>query len=86
MTSIAARHRARRPFKGLARSTQAPAPLAGSPATANRRVLDAQHRLGELVLAHLGQRVQVAPDELASVVRALLSRLDVSLSALMHEG
>jgi len=63
------------------------APVLGvSPATANRRVLDAQHRLGELVLAHLGERVQVAPDELASVVRALLSRLDVSLSALMQEG
>lgn len=63
------------------------APVLGvSPATANRRVLDAQARLGELVLAHLGERVQVAPDELASVVRALLSRLDVSLSALMREG
>jgi RNA polymerase sigma-70 factor (ECF subfamily) len=62
------------------------APVLGvSPATAGRRLLDAQHRLGELVFARLGERVQAAPDELASVVRALLSRLDISLSALVHE-
>jgi predicted RNA polymerase sigma factor len=63
------------------------APVFGvSPATANRRVLDAQHRPGELVLVRLGARVQADPDELASVVRGLLSRLDVSLSTLVREG
>jgi RNA polymerase sigma-70 factor (ECF subfamily) len=60
------------------------APLLGvSPATAGRRLLDAQDQLGQLVLAQLGKRVEAKPDELASVVRALLSRLDISISTLL---
>jgi RNA polymerase sigma-70 factor (ECF subfamily) len=59
-------------------------PILGvSPATAGRRLLAAQARLGERVLAELAARVETPPVELASVVRALLSRLDVSLSVLI---
>lgn len=60
------------------------APLLGvSSATAGRRLQDAQEQLGKHVLAQLGKRVEARPDELESVVRALLSRLDVSISTLL---
>lgn len=59
-------------------------PILGvSSATAGRRLLAAQTRLGELVLAELAKRVEATPVELESVVRALLSRLEVSLSLLL---
>jgi RNA polymerase sigma-70 factor (ECF subfamily) len=60
------------------------APILGvSTATAGRRVLAAQTRLGELALHELGERSGASPSELRSVVRTLLSRLDVSLSVLL---
>jgi RNA polymerase sigma-70 factor, ECF subfamily len=55
-----------------------------SVATAGRRLLSAQHRLGELVLAQLSVAVAVPAAELESVVRALLSRLEVSMSVLLE--
>jgi RNA polymerase sigma-70 factor (ECF subfamily) len=59
-------------------------PILGvSSATVGRRLLAAQARLGERVLTELAARVDASADELESVVRALLSRLDVSLSMLV---
>jgi RNA polymerase sigma-70 factor (ECF subfamily) len=60
------------------------APVIGvSPATAARRLVDVQERLGERVLAQLAAATAKPADELASVVRALLSRLEVSLTRLL---
>jgi RNA polymerase sigma-70 factor, ECF subfamily len=58
-------------------------PILGvSHATAARRIRTSQERLGELVLTRLGELVNARPDELESVVRAMISRLDVSLTSL----
>jgi RNA polymerase sigma-70 factor, ECF subfamily len=54
-----------------------------SAATAGRKLLAAQRRLGELVLAKLADAVAIPAPELASVVRALISRLEVSMSVLL---
>jgi RNA polymerase sigma-70 factor (ECF subfamily) len=56
--------------------------VGGSPATAGRRLLAAQRRLGEAVLAELSASMATPVGELASIVRTLLSRLEVSLTAL----
>ena len=62
------------------------APILGvSSATAGRRLLAAQRELADAVLAALAVEVAAPVDELASAVRALVSRLDVSLSALTAE-
>jgi RNA polymerase sigma-70 factor (ECF subfamily) len=62
------------------------APLLGvSAATAGRRITAAQHALAGQLLSALAAAVGAAPDEVASAVRALLSRLDVSLSALVGD-
>jgi RNA polymerase sigma-70 factor (ECF subfamily) len=53
-----------------------------SSATAGRRLLSAQTKLGELVLAELAVAVAVPRADLESAVRAIVSRLDVSLSAM----
>lgn len=60
------------------------APLLGvSSATAGRRLLAAQQRLGEVVLAQLSATLDAPVADLASAVRVLVSRLEVSLSALL---
>ncbi len=59
------------------------APILGvSHATAARRVVAAQTRLGDLALGRLGDISGTSPSELRSVVRTILSRLDISLGAL----
>lgn len=59
------------------------APILGvSTATAGRRLLAAQHRLSEAVLAELAAAIDTPVAELESAVRAIVSRLDVSLSAM----
>jgi len=54
-----------------------------SVATAGRRILAAQHRFGQQVITQLSAAVEVPATEIASVVRALLSRLEVSMSVLL---
>lgn len=59
------------------------APILGtSPATAGRRLLAAQQKLGDAVLALLANEVGATPAELESAVRAIVSRLELSLSAM----
>jgi RNA polymerase sigma-70 factor (ECF subfamily) len=53
-----------------------------SRAAIGRRLLAAQHRLADLVLAELARDTQRPVQALKSVVRVLLSKLQVSLSAL----
>src|SRR5262249_6941612 len=61
------------------------APVLGvSPATAGRRLLAAQHRLAEAVVSQLARETDHPVEDLESVVRALVSRLEVSLSALIQ--
>jgi RNA polymerase sigma-70 factor, ECF subfamily len=60
-------------------------PILGvSSATAGRRLQAAQRRLGDRVLAELAQATDQPAEELESVVRALMSKLEVSLSALLQ--
>ena len=60
-------------------------PILGvSSATAGRRLLAAQQHLGDLVIAELAERTDQPASELESVVRALMSKLEVSLSALIE--
>jgi len=54
-----------------------------SVATAGRRILAAQQRLGEQVIHELSAAVAIPAPELESVVRALISRLEVSMSVLL---
>ena len=60
-------------------------PILGvSSATAGRRLIAAQQHLGDLVIAELAERTDQPASELESVVRALMSKLEVSLSALIE--
>jgi RNA polymerase sigma-70 factor (ECF subfamily) len=62
------------------------APVLGtSRATAGRRLLAARDHLGSLCLDLLVDRTDTTPAELRSVLRALISRLDVSLRGVMLE-
>lgn len=61
------------------------APILGvSSATAGRRLLAAQQHLGDLVISELAEHTDQPAAELESVVRALMSKLEVSLSALLQ--
>jgi len=60
-------------------------PILGvSSATAGRRLQAAQRLLGDRVLAELAHQTDQPAEDLESVVRALMSKLEVSLSALLH--
>jgi RNA polymerase sigma-70 factor (ECF subfamily) len=60
------------------------APILGvSVATAGRRILAAQHRLGALVIDQLAAAAAIPNTDVASVVRALISRLEISMSVLL---
>lgn len=64
-------------------TVRALAPVLGvSSATAGRRLLAAQQRLGQMVLEELSAALDTPVGDLESAVRAIVSRLDVSLSAL----
>ena len=56
-----------------------------SRATAGRMMLAARNRLLEGTLAVMRERLRVGPEELASLLGALRSKLDVSLHALLRE-
>jgi RNA polymerase sigma-70 factor len=53
--------------------------LATSRATAGRRLVAARDRLAAATLAALGERIGAPGEEIRSILRALVSRLDVSL-------
>lgn len=60
-------------------------PILGvSSATAGRRLLAAQRRLRRLVFEQLSAAVETPAAELESIVRVLVSRLEVSMSALLQ--
>lgn len=62
------------------------APIVGtSRATAGRRLLAARDHLGQLTLGLLVERTRSTPAELRSVLRVLVSRLDISLRGVMCE-
>lgn len=63
------------------------APILGtSRATAGRRLIAARERLGAVTLALLADRTHATPAELRSVLRVLVSRLDVSLRGVMTDS
>jgi RNA polymerase sigma-70 factor, ECF subfamily len=52
-------------------------------ATAARWLTDARERLGEIIRTELAARLQIAAEEVDSIVRLVQSRVDMSLDRLL---